>query len=152
MYTPCLAHFFPLCIRDMYICLEQLVCMQMLSASLASLGETLVHCMMKRSMQPGISPATPNALQCKEWNVTTGLPAAQEPKLTTAETVRTPMTLLLVLPKHSESEHRPKPLRCGHKPPEETALTGETSGVQNGAQPRRDILLCMQQLPACSQL
>ncbi len=34
------------------------------------------------------------------------------------------MTLLLVFPKHAESEHRPKPLRCGHKPPEETALTG----------------------------
>ena len=32
-----------------------------------------------------------------------------------------------------------------NKPPEESALTGETSGAQNGAQPRRDILLCMQQ-------
>ena len=62
------------------------------------------------------------------------------------------MTLLLVFPKHSEGEHRPKPLRCGHKPPEETALTGESSGVQNGTQPRPDILLCMHQLPACSWL
>ena len=103
-----------------------------------------MHCMMKRSTQPGISLATTNALQCEEWIVMSGLPAAQEPKLTTAETVRTPMTLLLVFPKHSESEHRPKPLRCGHKPPEESALTGETSVAQNGAQPRRDISLCMQ--------
>ena len=61
------------------------------------------------------------------------------------------MTLLLVFPKHSESEHRPKPLRCGHKPPEETALTGKSSGAQNGGQPRRDIPLCMRQLTAaCS--
>ena len=64
-------------------------------------------------MQPGISLALPDALRCEEWNVMADLPAAQEPKLTTAETVRTPMTLLLVFPKHSESEHRPQPLRCG---------------------------------------
>ena len=49
----------------------------------------------------------------------------QEPKLTTSETSKTPMTLLLAFPKHSEGEHRRKVLRCGHKPPEESALAGE---------------------------
>ena len=49
----------------------------------------------------------------------------QEPRLTTAETAKTPLTLLLAFPKHSEDEHRPKVMRCGHKPPEEAALTGE---------------------------
>ena len=41
----------------------------------------------------------------------------QEPKLTTFETSKTPLTLLVAFPKHSESEHRPKVMRCGHKPP-----------------------------------
>ena len=49
----------------------------------------------------------------------------QEPRLTTAETSKTPLTLLLAFPKSSENEHRPKVMRCAHKPPEETALTGE---------------------------
>jgi len=50
---------------------------------------------------------------------------AQEPRLTTAETSKTPLTLLLAFPKSSENEHRPKVMRCAHKPPEETALTGD---------------------------
>ena len=53
----------------------------------------------------------------------------QEPKLTTFETSKTPLTLLVAFPKHSESEHRPKVMRCGHKPPEETALTGEAPAL-----------------------
>ena len=53
----------------------------------------------------------------------------QEPKLTTFETSKTPLTLLVAFPKHSESEHRPKVMRCGHKPPEETALTGKTPSL-----------------------
>ena len=39
------------------------------------------------------------------------------------------MTLLLAFPKHSESELRRKVMRCGHKPPEETALTGGTRAL-----------------------
>ncbi len=58
----------------------------------------------------------------------------QEPKLTTFETSKTPLTLLVAFPKHSESEHRPKVMRCGHKPPEETALTGEAPPLPSAHQ------------------
>ena len=49
----------------------------------------------------------------------------QEPRLTTAETMKTPLSLVVAFPKHAENGHRSKVLRCGYKPPEVTALTGK---------------------------
>ena len=49
----------------------------------------------------------------------------QEPRLTTAETMRTPLSLVVAFPKHAEDSRRSKVLRCGYKPPEVTALTGK---------------------------
>ena len=51
--------------------------------------------------------------------------SVQEPRLTTAETMRTPLSLVVAFPKHAENGHRSKGLRCGYKPPEATALTGK---------------------------
>ena len=49
----------------------------------------------------------------------------QEPRLTIAETMRTPLSLVVAFPKHAENGHRSKVLRCGYKPPEATALAGK---------------------------
>ena len=49
----------------------------------------------------------------------------QEPRLTTAETMKTPLSLVVAFPKHAEDGYSSKVLRCGYKPPGATALTGK---------------------------